>query len=342
MKKILAKALLASLSASFLIGCTDANIENLSSTDDASIVITTNINTDSNNSSSKDASDNSSDASSIDASDDLVDDESTALISSSEGYIAACDLFEELFNDPSIEVDDSKLQTLKNGVSDIDNSKFIGTWNRTYVAMGVDGYVEIEEVSKSTCLVNGSFDHYGNCGDIDNITGYYLSENTMFAVDEEFDAVYFFKISGESMEIAQRGFGCMGGGVSANGTYVTTEPEYINEHDIEFAFTEDELTAINKLLSDNGLDYEEYFETPILYGIFETSIGEAVFGDGTTMSGRWFTSVAPHGVTRNLNLFISDDGNIYLESGWNASDEAEFYTTDENASSMPGAVETEG
>lgn len=248
MKKTLAKALLASLSASFLIGCTDANIENLSSTDDASIVITTDVNTDSNNSSSKDASDNSSDASSIDASDDLVDDESTALISSSEGYLAACDLFEELFNDPSIEVDDSKLQTLKNGVSDIDNSKFIGTWNRTYVAMGVDGYVEIEEVSKSTCLVNGSFDHYGNLGDIDNITGYYLSENTMFAVDEEFDAVYLFKISGESMEIAQRGFGCMGGGVSANGTYVTTEPEYINEHDIEFAFTEDELAAINKLV----------------------------------------------------------------------------------------------
>lgn len=337
MKKILAKALIASLSASFLIGCTSADIENPSSTDDASIVITTDANSNSNNSNSS----GSSDASSIDASDDLVDDESTALISSSEDYLAAADLFEELFNDPSIEVDDSNLNILKNGVSDIDNNKFIGTWNRTYVSMGADGYVEIKEASKSTCLVNGGFDHYGNTGDIDNITGYYLSENTMFAIDEEYNTVYLFRISGESMEIAQRGFGCMGAGVSADGTYVTTEPEYLNEHDIEFAFTEDELTAINKLFSDNGLDYEEYFETPILYGIFETSIGEAVFDDGTTMSGRWFTAVAPHGVTRNLNLFISDDGSIYLESGWNSSDETEFYTTDENASSMPSAVETE-
>lgn len=331
MKKYLITALTTSLTACFLLGCTNTDLAGLNSSDESPLA----------------SSDNSSDdlASLLDSGNisDIInntisiDDESTALISSSEYSLAAIDLFDELFRGSITEVDDSQIETLKNGSSKCDNTKFIGTWNRTYVDMGEDADIRIEENQEDdTCLINGYFDHYGNCGSMDDLIGYFLTDNMMFAVDEESDnTLYMFKLTGDSMEVDQIGFGCMGGGASAVGTYVTSEPEYLNEHDIDFAFTSDELSSIKNLIDENGLDYDEYFENAILYGYFETSSGDAVFEDGTQVSGRWFTAVAPHGITRNLNLFISGDGKIYLESGYNPMDETEFYTTDENATSMP-------
>lgn len=342
-KKRIAAVFLTSLISSVILGCTDRNAANTSDLDESSIL--SSVSDDQKDQASSDSShdleiditkDMTGAESSTNVSSNLIDDESTALISSSEDSLYAAVLFDELITDPdSSELDESQLETLQKGISDCKDNKFIGSWERTYVAMGMSATITIEAMSDNSCVINGDFLHYGNTGTIKNVTGYYLSANMMYAVDEECNTVYLFKVSDESMDVRQKGFGCMGGNVTSNGTYVTGKPEYINEYDIEFAFTEDELTAIKELLDQNSLDYEEYFETAILYGIFETSQGNAVFDDGSLVSGRWFTSYAPHGFTRNLNLFISDDGAIYFESGYNPHQYTTFITTDSNASSMP-------
>ncbi len=329
MKKRLVTLLLASMTTAVLIGCSSSDLANISGSDDSTSEVSVIDEPDASNESE------SVDDSSSDSSITTIDDESTALISSYENSIAAIDLFDELFLNVPTEIDTTQLETLQNGASECTGDSFIGTWNRTFVTMGQEADITIEKADDNTCTINGWFDHYGNTGDIVDLTGYFLTENMMYAEDEEWDAVYLFKVTADSMEVKQIGFGCMGAGCSANGTYVTGDPEYLNAHDIEFAFTEDELDAIKELLEQNGLDYNEYFEDAILLGYFETSQGEATFDDGEVVSGRWFTSVAPHGCTRNLNLFISDDGKIYLESGFNYPDDTEFYTTDENVTTMP-------
>lgn len=334
MKKRLFTILIASLTASVLFGCSSTDFANMENSGNASLGL-----------SDENGKDNSNDAESLDdaASEEslaTIDDESTALISSMEYSFAAMDLFDELMADPGTEeLDDDQVETLKNGASDCSGVNFIGTWNRTFVAMGMDADITIEEGEDSTCVVNGYFDHYGNMGDIEDATGYFLSENMMFAIDEECDTVYLFRVTGESMEVRQKGFGCMGGNVSSIGTYVMGEPEYLNAHDIDFAFTEEELSAIKELLDEYGLDYEEYFETAILYGYFTTEEGEAMFDDGTVVTGRWYTAVAPHGCTRNLEMFIAFDGTIYMKSGFNPMAETEYYTSDPKAQAMPEKVE---
>ena len=332
MKKHLVITLLAAMTASVLFGCSSIDLSNISDTASSSEDLL-----------DEGGSDDSSKADSIDEAslDDssfTIDDESTALISSTEYSLAAMDLFDELMADPGTEeLSEDQIETLKNGASECKGDNFIGTWNRTFVSMGMDADITIEEGDDNTCIVNGYFDHYGNMGSIDEATGYFLSENMMFAIDESCSTVFLFKVAGDSMEVRQKGFGCMGMGASSIGTYVMGDPEYLNAYDIDFAFTEDELSAIKELIDENGLDYTEYFEDAILLGYFSTTEGEATFDDGTVKTGRWFVSVAPHGCTRNLNLFISDDANIYFESGFNnyEDDELEFYTTDQSVSAMP-------
>ena len=247
------------------------------------------------------------------------------------------ELLEELSSGSSEMLSEDEMELLYDSVVEVEDSDLIGEWNRTDCHMGTDASIEIEEVDSKTVHVTGYFDHYGNSGDLD-ADGYYISPNQIFVHDQEFDAVFILQIPDDDHElcVTQHGLGCMGAGATANGIYTQDEPVYNNADDITDSFSEDELEIITDLLDEESLDYEEYFENAILYGYFEIDYDSAAFEDGTEKDGVWYEAVAPHGYTRNILIFSSEDGEIYMESSMNGSSESIiFMTSDSSVTQMP-------
>lgn len=249
----------------------------------------------------------------------------------------ADELLEELSSGSSEMLSEDEMELLYDSVVEVEDSDLIGTWNRTDCHMGTDASIEIEEVDSKTVHVTGYFDHYGNSGDLD-ADGYYISSNQIFVHDQEFDAVFILQIPYDDNElcVTQHGLGCMGAGATANGIYTQDEPVYNNANDITDNFSEEELETITDLLDEESLDYEEYFEEAILYGTFEIDYDLAAFEDGTEKDGVWYEAFAPHGYTKNLLIFSSEDGEIYMESSMNGSSESMiFMTSDSSVTQMP-------
>lgn len=247
------------------------------------------------------------------------------------------EILEELSSGSSEMLSEDEMELLYDSVVEVEDSDLIGEWNRTDCHMGTEGSIEIEEVDSKTVHVTGYFDHYGNSGDLD-ADGYYISPNQIFVHDQEFDAVFILQMPDDDNElwVTQHGIGCMGVGATANGIYTQDEPVYNNANDITDNFSEDELEIITDLLDEESLDYEEYFEDAILYGSFEIDYDSAAFEDGTEKDGVWYEAFAPHGYTKNLLIFSSEDGEIYMESSMNGSSESMiFMTSDSSVTQMP-------
>lgn len=266
------------------------------------------------------------------------DKEDTKTSKQDDSYTTEVDeLLEELSSGSSEMLSEDEMELLYDSVVEVEDSDLIGEWNRTDCHMGTEGSIEIEEVDSKTVHVTGYFDHYGNSGDLD-ADGYYISPNQIFVHDQEFDAVFILQMPDDDHElcVTQHGLGCMGAGATANGIYTQDEPVYNNANDIIDSFSEDELEIITDLLEEESLDYEEYFENAILYGTFEIAYASAAFDDETQKDGVWYEAVAPHGYTRNLLIFSSEDGEIYLESSMNGSSESMiFMTSDSSVTQMP-------
>jgi len=212
---------------------------------------------------------------------------------------------------------------------------FTGKWQRTDCVSGDFATVNINLNDEGIASVSGFFYDYGNIGSIKDGTGYYLSDNVMYVVDSDNNAVYLMEIQAGSMEIVQLGEGNMGQDVTANGNYTLGEPEYTNANVIEDNFTDEQLSSIQTMIEDAGLDYVEFFENTILYGILNVSEKTATFSDGTVQTGTCYEAVSPHGFTYDSTTFIAEDGEIYFISTAEGISEYYFLTTNDAVTDMP-------
>lgn len=222
------------------------------------------------------------------------------------------------------------------GAVQIENSAFLGEWNRTEVRMGNEGNLIITENADQSVIASGDFFAYGNSGYIWEAPCLFLNDVSLVILDEEGSATYLLQLNADGMQVSQYGFGCMGAGAFGYGKFVKGAPVYTDAFEIQETFTAEELAAVEALMQVNGLDYEEYFINAISgsYGPIITPM-PADLENGSHVDGRLIEAYAPHGLTRNLVMYIDNNGDIYMTSSYNFSDAPEYYTTNLSQTYMP-------
>lgn len=230
---------------------------------------------------------------------------------------------------------DTDIQLLKSAQVAVLEDNFTGKWSRTNCLTGMFATVNITKDTDNTASVNGFFYHYGNVGNVNVSDAFYLNDNCLVVVDEDSETLYLLTIDGDTMTVTQHGDGNMGQDVTGAGEYTLGDPVYTNANDIEDNFTDEEIEAIKALLEEGGLDYTDFFENTVLYGILTVTESEATFEDGSVQKGTWYEAIAPHGFTYDSIIFIAEDGEIYFESTMNGISEYYFLTTNDAVSDMP-------
>ena len=247
-------------------------------------------------------------------------------------------IFDAAFAGEEIFEDDMKV--LAENAMECDDCALFGQWNRTGCVMGLSGNISILSAD-GEILAEGDFDHYGNMGSIENGKGYLISDSKLFITDGYSDAVFFCMLKDDELYVKQQGLGSMGMSVTADGCYIKGEPEYTNANFISDLFSEEnikdqKLAAIKDLLASYSLDYKECFEDAINYGWVdyeEDTTG--IFEDGSCVTGMYIYAQAPHGFTKNVEVYVSKDDNVYLKSWSNYEDTVVFATNDKEHAEMP-------
>ncbi|MCR4904091.1 MAG: hypothetical protein K6A23_14630, partial [Butyrivibrio sp.] len=229
----------------------------------------------------------------------------------------------------------TSLDELKASATEVSQDLFSGKWQRTNCVTGDFATVTIRQNDDNTANVSGFFYDYGNVGSINNATGYYIGDNKLFVLDEDYETLYLFSIEDGNMKIIQHGAGNMGDDVTSIGDYTQDEPQYTDADVIENNFTDEQIETIKTMLDEGGLDYTDCFENTLLYGVLTVSKSTATFADGSIQTGTYYEAVAPHGFTYDSYTFIADDGEIYYISTAEDVTEFIFLTTNDSVTQMP-------
>lgn len=185
-----------------------------------------------------------------------------------------------------------------------------GTWNRTNVRSGDWGTLTVSQVKDESFFVEGELGYYCHSG-VFRQNAYYVTDNLAIAKDREVEGlepqyVAFF-LQEDSIKV-MASYGSWGLGFGANvvidGEYIQGEPVYTNANVLEELFTEKDLDALEKLLS------EGYFTDDFLFA----TKGGIVESEETLLDGRevtWVHAYVPTMGGYGYTLYFSSDEGYY-------------------------------
>ncbi len=213
--------------------------------------------------------------------------------------------------------------------------KFEGTWNRTNCMNSYSGVLTISDVKEDSFQASAGLSFYSHSGVLLQTEGYFISDTKAVieynGIEEYPTCLILLVFEGDNLQVIGIGeeFG-FGANVRIDGTYTQNEVHYLNENQLNDNFTESEQNKMKALLSKEGYDYIDLFETPVQYGIIDTMSATAVFEDGTEKAGKFYSCFIPTMGGYDFELFLSKDGFAY----WKQSEKT-FLTDDWNTTTMP-------
>lgn len=241
--------------------------------------------------------------------DTLEDNENVRDESITEGF----EVITQLKNREIDPIEQDSLELIKNMYTSSGKYEdFVGVWNRTECESSMEGQIIFSECTENGVSIKGDFASFANTGEL-SVEGYYISEQDVFAYEEE-GAAYLFSLEEDSLLVYQFGDGeFMGLGVFSDGTYTKGEPEYINENVLESLFSQQELDSIHQLFIAIGEDEELYFIAPFTDGVYEVISGTAKYeASQEEMEGRWLRAYIPHLGEGYTDIFVGNDGEIFI------------------------------
>ena len=213
--------------------------------------------------------------------------------------------------------------------------KFEGTWKRTNCMNTYSGTLTISDVKEDSFKAYAELFFYSHNGVLSQTEGYFISDTKAVIEYEEKVAnqrsLILLVVEGDNLRVIGIGkeFG-FGANVMIDGTYTQNDVNYLNANQLNDNFTESEQNKMKALLTLEGYDYIDLFESPVQYGIIDKMSATAVFKDGTEKAGKFYSCFIPTMGGYNFELFLSKDGFAY----WKQSEKT-FLTDDWNTTTMP-------
>ena len=199
-------------------------------------------------------------------------------------------------------------------VEDIDMHTYPnGTWNKTECHSCCNATVEITNADDEGFDFSGQFCTFAKYGEMEG-RAVYISDTTAVwpPLDDDPDPVstpsgyIYFEFDDQGLHITTEGNIDVGPGPSHSGYFIQGDPHYINDEYIAETFSEDELSVMSEILTQE--QYEDEFTVDINRTQMITS--DIELEDGRT--GRLIHGFAPGAALGvGFDMLITDDGIIY-------------------------------
>ncbi|MBO4456186.1 MAG: hypothetical protein J5802_00555 [Butyrivibrio sp.] len=249
---------------------------------------------------------------------------STSAETSVEAVTGASDESAEAGSAGALDITGDDLSNLYNEAKECQNAaKFEGEWHSGEHS-SFSGDIAITEQSAKGFHFSGFFNYYLHTGEAEGDALFVNDNVAVYKYTESEGEFLGFYMDGDTLHVIQKGLLGMGLNVTAEGEYTQDKQEFKNEDILNKAYTESQLSEIQKLIGDDEL-YEDYFK----YG---TEIGAVSYNDTETKDGekcRFVHCLVPTYGTE-YSAVLMDDGRIYLRlkvSDMNSTSD-KLYTND--------------
>jgi len=188
-----------------------------------------------------------------------------------------------------------------------------GRWNKTECHSCCCATVEITNADEEGFDFSGQFCTFAKYGEMEG-RAVYISDTTAVwpPLDDDPDPVstpsgyIYFEFDDQGLHITTEGNIDVGPGPSHSGYFIQGDPHYINDEYIAETFSEDELSVMSEILTQE--QYEDEFTVDINRTQMITS--DIELEDGRT--GRLIHGFAPgDALDVGFDMLITDDGIIY-------------------------------
>ena len=203
-----------------------------------------------------------------------------------------------------------------------------GIWKRTDTHSGITGTIEITNSDNDGFDFDGEFYHFGNGGELSGRAEFVAEDVAEYVSEYNSEIKVYFTFTEEWLTVVSDGMGAdlgLGNNVTVSGKYSTKEPAYTNANIVEDTFTDDELSVMKSLLTDDQYDNEFINDTEC----GQVWTDKVVLSDGT--KGKCVSCFMPGlAAFMGYELVITEDGMFYYQYNGGT-----FATNDSKCSEMP-------
>jgi len=187
-----------------------------------------------------------------------------------------------------------------------------GTWNKTECHSCCCATVEITNADEEGFDFSGQFCTFAKYGEMEGRAVYISDTTAVWPHDDDPDPVatpsgyIYFEFDDQGLHITTEGNIDVGPGPSHSGYFIQGDPHYINDEYIAETFSEDELSVMSEILTQE--QYEDEFTVDINRTQMISS--DIELEDGRT--GRLIHGFVPgDALNAGFDMLITDDGIIY-------------------------------